>query len=166
MFPGGAHWKEVPICFGRAHHGERRQHRTGAEPSRTGGPSPWAERGCTLGEARCPDTVCGRVSSHERDHDRFVLRPSANHPCGTCASSSGSSARRASHGNACHASHNSTSFSTHSVCGPGTARRMSSPGISSARPPGSSSTNPPGSSSARPESVKMCQLPRLAVSPP
>ena len=44
------------------------------------GPSPWAERGCGPGEASYPDTVCWRVSSHERDHDRFVHRPSAKTP--------------------------------------------------------------------------------------
>ena len=38
------------------------------------------------------------ASSSERDHDLFVLRPSANHSCCICASSSGSSAKRASHG--------------------------------------------------------------------
>ena len=36
-------------------------------------------------------------------HDHFVRSPSANHPCCTRASSSGSRARRASHGNACRA---------------------------------------------------------------
>ena len=77
----------------------------GAEPFRTGGPSPWTEHLCGPGEACCPDAVCWRAPSHERGHDRFVLRPSSNHPCCTCASSSDSSARGASHGNACHASH-------------------------------------------------------------
>ena len=44
-------------------------------------------------ERRWADKVCWCVTSHERGHDRFVLRPSANHPCCTytCASSSGSS---------------------------------------------------------------------------
>ena len=93
-----------------------------------------------LRKSRLPDTACWRVSSHERDNDRSVLRPSANHPCCTCASSSGCIARRASHGNACHASHSNKSCASHSNCGPGTARSVSSPGISSASPPDGSST--------------------------
>ena len=66
-------------------------------------------------------------------HDRFVFCPSINHPCFTWASSSGSSsssARRASHGNACHASQSqqaSPAPGTVDVGDPGTARRASSP---------------------------------------
>ena len=111
-----------------------------------GRPTPWKERGCGPGESSCPDTMCWRDSSHERNDDRFVRRPSANHPCCTCASSSGSSARRASHGNACHASHDSKSCASHSVCGSDIARRASSPGTSSARIPGNRGTKPSGSS--------------------
>ena len=87
--------------------------------------------------------VWWRVSSHERDNDRFVLRSFAKQPCCTCASSSGSSAGRADHDNACHASHSSKSCASHSsICGPGTARRASSHGISSTRPPERSSARP------------------------
>lgn len=55
----------------------------GAETFRIGGPSPGVERGCGPGEASRPEAACWRVSSHERDHDRSVLRPSANRPCCT-----------------------------------------------------------------------------------
>ena len=102
----------VPIYLGSTHHGERRQYRTSAAPFAQG--RPIDKRGCGPGEASCPGTVCWRVSTHERGHDRFVLRPSANHPCRTFASNSGSSARRASRGNACHASHCGKSYASHS----------------------------------------------------
>ena len=59
----------------------------------------------------------------------FFVRPQTT-PCCTCASSSDSSARGASHGNACHASRSSESCAGHSVCGPGTTHRSSSPGTS------------------------------------
>ena len=64
--------------MGTAHHGE--PHRTGAEPFRTGWLSLWTKRVCGPGQACCADTVCRRAPSHERGHDRAVLRPSANHP--------------------------------------------------------------------------------------
>ena len=82
----------------------------------------------------CPDAVCWRAPSHERGHDRFVLHPSSNQPCCTCASSSDFSARGASHGNACHASRRSESRAGHSVCGPGTACLSSNPGTSVCEP--------------------------------
>ena len=102
--------------------------------ARAGGPSPWAERGCGPGEASCPDMVYWRVSSHEWDHDRFVVRLSADHPCCTCALNSARSIG-ASYSNACHASHSSKSFATHGVYGPGTTHRSLNPGIGSVSPP-------------------------------
>ena len=140
----------VPIYFGSAQHGEPRQHRTGAESLRTGGPPPWAERGCGLKEKPAVPTRRSAgvsVSSHERQHDRFVLPPSAKHSCRICASNFGRSARRPRHGKSCNASHSSKSYASHSsVCGPGTAHRASSPGISSASPPERRSASPPLSS--------------------
>ena len=121
--------KVAPAAFGATHHREQ-QRWAGAEPFLAGGPSPRTENLCGPGEAYCPDVVCWRAPSHERGHDRVVLCPSLNHPCCTFASSSDSSARGASHGNACHASRSSESCAGHSVCGPGTTHRSSSPGTS------------------------------------
>ena len=59
------------------------------------------------GEACYPNAVCWRAPSHEWDHDRFALSPSSNQLCYTCASSSDSTARGASHGK-CYANKTGT----------------------------------------------------------
>ena len=104
-----------------------------AEPFRTGGPSPWTEHLCGSSEACCPNAICWRAPSHEQDHDRFVIRPSSNHPSCTCASSSDSSAREASRSN--------ESCASRSVCGPGTTRRPQAPALSFVTP--SEASGPP-----------------------
>ena len=141
----------VSTSFGSAHHGERRRRRTGAEPFRTFSPSPLAKHDCCAGETSRLDAVCWRVCSHERDHDGFVLRPSANHSCCICASSSGSCARRASHGNACHARHSDKTL-RQPLC-------LRSRHSTSRLKPRHQQFQAPGSS------VKICQLSWLEVSP-
>ena len=90
--------KLLPLPFGIAHHGEQ-QFLTESEPFRTDSTSPWTELLCCPGEACCRDAVCWRrAPSHEWGHERFVLRPSSNHPCSTRASGLDSSARGARHG--------------------------------------------------------------------
>ena len=95
---------------------------------RTGGPSPWTTPLCGPGEACCPDAVYWSAPSHERGHDRFVLRPSANHPCRTRLKlrQQRSEPARATRATPAAAAR----LAPDSVCGPGTARRSSSPGTS------------------------------------
>lgn len=100
-----------------------------------------------------PTGFCWRVYRHERDRHHLVLRPSANHPCCPCASSSGSSPRQASQGNACHVSHASESCASHSVC------KYFGYSYATILPPCCALWSPTGS-------AKRCQLTRLAVSPP